>query len=329
MHIPDGILTPAVSIGTGVVSGCGLVWAVRTLERWPQGRLTVLTGVVAAFLFAAQMVNFPVWFGVSGHLMGGMLAAVILGPAAALVAVTAVLMVQCLLYGDGGIYALGANVLNMGLLGAVGGWLIFRSIQRLVGGERGVILGAMLGAWFSVILAAGAVAIELAVSTRISQLGTILGWMVLVHALIGLGEAMITGLVLRSVMLVRPELVLGIREERDGPEPELDRGGVVAGGLAMALGVAVFLSPLASPFHDGLEWVCERLGLGGAEASLAIPSPMADYVIPGVTGTLGLATSAAGLIGTLLVFGLGWLLTRVFRVPLADRIGEPSSHVAA
>src|SRR5262249_47920967 len=144
---------------------------------------------------------------ISGHLLGGVLSAVMLGPWAGAVVIAAVLIVQCLLFGDGGVFALGANFLNMGLIGAVGGYAIYAPIRRAIGGSAGVLIGAMVAAWFSVLLASGAFAIELAFSSGWTEFFRVLSWMGLVHAGIGLGEALVTGLVLRFILLTRPDLV--------------------------------------------------------------------------------------------------------------------------
>ena len=164
MHIPDALLDPKVAAVTGLVGAAGLLFGLRRLEHEHGERTTVLMGTMAAFVFAAQMVNFPAGPGVSGHLLGGVLASVLLGPWAGAVVIAAVLLVQCFLFGDGGLTALGANFVNMGLIGAVGGYAIYSSIRHLIAGRKGILIAAMVAAWFSVILAAGAFSIELGVS---------------------------------------------------------------------------------------------------------------------------------------------------------------------
>ena len=206
MHIPDAVLDPRVAVVTGLVGAGGLLFGLRRLERRLGERTTVLMGTMAAFVFAAQMVNFPVGPGVSGHLLGGVLASVLLGPWAGAVVIAAVLLVQCFLFADGGVTALGANFVNMGLIGAVGGYAIYAPIRRWIGGRKGVLIAAMVAAWFSVLLASGAFAVELAASGRRADFFRILSWMALVHAAIGLGEAIITGLVVRFLLVRRPDL---------------------------------------------------------------------------------------------------------------------------
>src|SRR5262245_34483361 len=247
MHIPDAVLDVRAAASTGLLAAAGMGYALRALQKQLGERTTVLMGTMSAFVFAAQMVNFPVGpLPVSGHLLGGVLAAVMLGPWAGAVVIGTVLIVQCLLFGDGGLTALGANFVNMGLIGAVGGYAIYAPIRRALGGRRGVLIAGMIAAWFSVLLAAGAFALELAASGRGTDFFRILSWMALVHAGIGLGEAVITGLVLRFVLLTRPDLVYE-PESADRVASRSTRWAQVAlAGLAIALAVTVFLAPFAS-----------------------------------------------------------------------------------
>src|SRR4051812_35925880 len=293
MHIPDAVLAPEVAALTGVVAAAGFGYGLKRLERGLGERTTVLMGIMAAFVFAAQMVKFPVAAGVAGHLLGGVLAAVMLGPWAGAGVIGAVLIVQCFLFGDGGLTALGANFVNLGLIGAVGGYAIYAPIRRGLGGRAGILLGAMAAAWFSVILAAGAFAVELAASGRWADFPRVLGWMALVHAGIGLGEALITGMVLRFLLLTRPDLV-------GDAEPGVSSGvrrwaEVVVAGLAIALAVAVFVAPWASTAPDGLEWVSRRLGLATPDPPSVVPAPFPGYEVLGLQGRVGVATAVAGL----------------------------------
>ncbi len=277
----------------------------------------MLMGMMSAFLFAAQMVNFPVFPGISGHLLGGVLAAVLLGPWAGAVVVGSVLIVQCLLFADGGLLALGANFVNMGLIGSVLGYAVYAPVRRLIGGPTGVLVGAMIAAWFSVIVAAGAVSIELAASVGGASFLPILGWMTLVHAAIGLGEALITGLVLQPILLVRPDFVHDVESDMGAGSKPVRLGQLVVSGLVVSLAVASFLAPWASESPDGFEYVAGKLQVAsGQEQDPALASPMPDYQMPGLPN-LKVATAAAGAVGTLIVFGFGLMLARSFarRVP--------------
>jgi cobalt/nickel transport system permease protein len=276
------------------------------------------------------MVNFPVALGVSGHLLGGVLAAVLLGPWAGAVVIGAVLIVQCLLFGDGGLTARGANFVNMGLIGSVGGYAIYAPLRRAIGGRTGVLVGAMVAAWFAVLLASGAFAIELAASGRWSAFLRVLSWMTLVHAAIGVGEALITGLVVRFLLLTRPDLVY----EPDEATPSRSARGwqVAAAGLAMALAVAVFLAPFASASPDGLEFVGTKLGFLNEEAPSVVAAPLADYELPlPQLKQTRVATAVVGVVGTLVVFAVGLGLARVFsdrERATAERPAEVSPHAA-
>ena len=320
MHIPDAVLAPGVAATTGGLAAVGLLVGLRKLERRLGDRTTVLMGTMAAFVFAAQMVNFPVGpLPISGHLLGGVLSAVMLGPWAGAGVIGAVLIVQCLLFGDGGLTALGANFVNMGLIGAVGGYAIYAPIRRAIGGRPGVLIGAMVAAWFSVILASGAFAVELAASGRSADFFRVLGWMALVHSAIGLGEAIITGIVLRSILLARPDLVFDAGP--DASPTALRWGRAIVGGLGVALAVAVFVAPFASEHPDGLEYVGQSLGFldEAEEAEPIVSAPIPDYAMPGL-GDVRAATAAAGLAGTLVVFGVGMVLARAF----GRRVESPS-----
>ena len=311
MHIPDGVIGPGTAAATTVVGLGGLAWSLRRLRNESGERTVVLMGLVAACLFAAQMVNFPVGPGVSGHLLGGVLAAVLLGPWAGACVVGVVLTVQCLLFGDGGLTALGANFVNMGLIGSIGGYAIYAPIRTRIGGRRGVLIGAMLAAWFSVILSAGAFSIELAVTGRAADFPRILGWMTLVHAAIGLGESLITGVVLQRLLAVRPDMIYDSDGVAATAKPPALRK-TVGAGLLIALCVALFLAPFASEWPDGLEFVGERLRfLTEAPPSLAAPFEEYRLPLPGLRH-LRLATALAGAVGTAVVCVCGWGLARIF-----------------
>jgi cobalt/nickel transport system permease protein len=323
MHIPDAVLAPHVVLVTSGVGAVGLMHGLRVVERQLKESTTSLMGMMSAFLFAAQMVNFPVGPGVSGHLLGGVLAAVIVGPWAGSVVIAAVLIVQCFLFRDGGVTALGANFVNMGLIGSVGGYAIYAPIRRFIGGRRGTLIAAMIASWFAVLLASGACAVELSVLGSRGDFFRVLSWMALVHAAIGLGEAVITGLVVRFILQTRPDLIGHDPEPPLEPETSPKQGrsswsGTVLAGLGISLGVAVFLSPFASQLPDGLEFVGEKTGLLPDEASsptVLVPAPMPDYqlALPGWE-QIKIATAVAGLVGTLAVFCVSWSLARVFAI---------------
>ncbi len=206
MHIPDGFLAASTWVPSWLVSAAGIAYCLRRASLLLKEKMVPMMGVASAFIFAAQMLNFPVAGGTSGHLLGGVLAAVLLGPFAAAIVITTVLTVQCLIFQDGGLTALGANIFNMSIIGAMGGYLIYSGLRKAVGGDRGIMIGTAVGSWASVVLAASCCAVELAISGT-SPLKVALPVMAGVHMLIGVGEAIITCLVIGSVLKVRPDLI--------------------------------------------------------------------------------------------------------------------------
>lgn len=206
MHIPDGFLTANTWIPAWIVSAGGLGLCFRRVGETLKDKMIPLMGVTSAFIFAAQMLNFPIIGGTSGHLLGGVLASVLLGPCAGAIVIAVVLTVQCFIFQDGGLTALGANIFNMSFVGAVGGYYIYRIIRNISGGNKGIIIGTAIASWLSVVAASSACAALLALSGT-SPLKTALPAMAGVHALIGIGEALITCAVIGFVLKVRPDLV--------------------------------------------------------------------------------------------------------------------------
>ncbi len=207
MHIPDGFLSAPVYLAGYAVSGAVCAVAVVRANRRLGEREVPLLGMTAAFVFAAQMLNFPVAGGTSGHFLGSTLAAVLLGPLNACLVMATVLLIQCFGFADGGLTALGANLFNMGIVGAIGGWLLFRALRAILPKSRwGFLTAAAAASWVAVVAASAICAVELAWSGT-SPLRVALPAMAGVHALIGIGEAMITTAVLSTVLAVRPDLV--------------------------------------------------------------------------------------------------------------------------
>jgi cobalt/nickel transport system permease protein len=207
MHIPDGFLSPSVFISGWAVALGFLTYAFRKTQQMLKEKIIPLMGVMAAFIFAAQMLNFPVLGGTSGHLLGGVLAAVTLGPFAASIVISLVLVVQCLIFQDGGITALGANIFNMAIIGTIFSYYFYRALRQALL-KKNMLVSVFIAAWFSVVLAASFCAMELSLSGA-SPLKIVLPAMLFVHVFIGLGEAIITTLVLSFVLKVRPDLIYG------------------------------------------------------------------------------------------------------------------------
>ena len=213
MHVPDGFLDAPTSIATGAVAVAAVGTALRGARRELDDRTAPLAGLVATFVFATQMLNFPVASGTSGHLLGGALAAVLVGPATGLLCMAVVFIVQCLLFADGGITALGTNILLMGVITVVVGWAVFRALQTVLPKRLSMVApAAAVAALVSVPAASlGFVALYAVGGTVDIPLATLMSAMVGVHVLIGIGEAVITLLLVGSILAVRPDLVRGAR----------------------------------------------------------------------------------------------------------------------
>jgi cobalt/nickel transport system permease protein len=303
VHIPDGFLDAQVALVCAVPAAAAVGVALRRADVALDERRVPLLGVTAAFVFAAQMLNFPVAGGTSGHFMGAALAAVLLGPWLACLVLAVVLGVQAFLFADGGITALGANVLNMGVLGAlvVGG--LMYAARRVLGERREVLLGvSAVGAWLAVMAGAAATAVELAVSGTV-PLATVLPAMLGVHALIGVGEAVVTVAAVGAVLATRPDLI----SVAPALAPVAVKRAFAVLGLAVAVGLATAASPFASTHPDGLERVAIEQGFDGSGrlAGLQEDAPIPDYAVPEVADER-LATGLAGFMGTLVVFGCAY-----------------------
>jgi cobalt/nickel transport system permease protein len=304
MHIPDGFLDAKTLALTGALSAGGLAVAARQVNRTLPRNKIPLMGLGAAFVFAAQMLNFPVAGGTSGHLLGGVLAGVLLGPGAAAIVIACVLTVQALLFSDGGVLALGANIFNMAFIGAVVGCAIYRAVRKFLPGLRGRITAVFFAAWLSTVLAAVTCAGELSLSGTLPP-EVVFPAMISVHALIGIGEGLITSLVILAIARTRPDLL----EAENTPMTSGTGLEFLAFGLVIALGLVIFVSPYACAWPDGLDKVAEKFGFAGHAATL-IKTWIPDYKMSGISSE-GIATAVAGAIGTIIMFGLACVIGRV------------------
>jgi cobalt/nickel transport system permease protein len=213
MHVPDGFIDAPVSVGAGLVAAAGVAICLRGARRELDDRTAPMAGLVAAFIFAVQMLNFPVAAGTSGHLLGGALAAILVGPYTGALCVAVVLLVQALFFADGGITALGVNVVNMSLVTVLVGYLVFKLLLAVLPrSRRSVIASSFVAALVSVPVASLSFVLFYALGgTTDVPLGKVLAAMVGVHVLIGVGEAFITALTVGSVLAARPDLVRGAR----------------------------------------------------------------------------------------------------------------------
>jgi len=297
MHLPDGFLDAKTALLSTGAAAAGVGLALRQARRTLEPRQMPMLGLAAAFVFAAQMLNFPVGGGTSGHLLGGVLTAVLLGPAAAVVVMTCVLVVQCLVFNDGGLLALGANVFNMAIVNTCGGFLVFRLLKRVMRMEdnRATVFAAAFAGWFGTVLASITCAGQLALSGQ-SPWSVAFPAMALVHMVIGVGEGLATALIIMAVLRARPELVAGTDGEARAPAR-----GVLGYGLLIALGLVVFVAPFACPWPDGLEAVAKSLGFASQAAPPLIKGPVSEYRLPFIS-SMAAATAAAGVIGAILAF---------------------------
>lgn len=302
LHIPDGFLSPAVSIVGWVLAVAAIGYALRQTRGQLGEKQIPLMGVLAAFIFAAQAINFPVAGGTSGHLLGGTLAAIILGPWAAVLIMTSVIAVQALVFQDGGLIVLGFNIVNMGVITAFTGHLVYQWLKKAMGENRNsLLIAGAVGAWISVMLGAMATAAEMGISGT-SPLGVALPAMAGVHALIGIGEGLITVGALTFIYATRRDL-LNMGETA----PAQASANWVAVGLGISLIVAIF-SFAASPDPDGLERVAEDTGFLD-KAMNPLYNLLPDYTIPFISNEL-LSGILAVVVGTLFVFGVAFLLAR-------------------
>ncbi|MFI9583971.1 energy-coupling factor ABC transporter permease [Streptomyces sp. NPDC052236] len=352
MHVPDGFINAPVSVGAGIVATGAVAVSLRGARRELAGggaggsvvalagaeRTAPLAGLVAAFIFAVQMLNFPVAAGTSGHLLGGALAAILVGPFTGVLCIAVVLLMQGVLFADGGLTALGVNITVMGVITVVVAYALFRGLVKVLPRTRRSITGAsFVAALVSVPAAAGAFTLIYAIGgTTEVPVGKVLTAMVGVHVLIGIGEAVITMLTVGAVVAVRPDLAYGARGlttplklrvggELIDAEPTAVAAPVAASsarsprtfwlaGLGTALLLAGVVSFYASASPDGLEKVAADQGIDkSVKDHAAADSPLADYGVKdvsdarlsgGLAGVIGVGATAA--VGS----GVFWVVRR-------------------
>ncbi|MEJ8635556.1 MULTISPECIES: energy-coupling factor ABC transporter permease [Streptomyces] len=326
MHVPDGFINAPVSVAAGVVAAGAVAVSLRGARRELGGspvaligaeRTAPLAGLVAAFIFAVQMLNFPVAAGTSGHLLGGALAAILVGPYTGVLCIAVVLLMQGVLFADGGLTALGVNITVMGVVTVLVAYGLFRGLLAVLPRKRrSITVASFVAALISVPAAAAAFTLIYAIGgTTEVPIGKVLTAMVGVHVLIGIGEAVITMLTVGAVIAVRPDLVHGARglstplklrvggelvdAEPVAPEPVAARSPrtVWLAGLATAVVLAGFVSFYASASPDGLEKVAADKGIDKkVEEHAAADSPLADYGVADVSNAR-ISGGLAGVIG--------------------------------
>ncbi|MER5373671.1 energy-coupling factor ABC transporter permease [Streptomyces sp. NPDC002553] len=321
MHVPDGFINAPTSAVAGVVAAGAVAVSLRGARRELDERTAPLAGLVAAFIFAVQMLNFPVAAGTSGHLLGGALAAILVGPYTGVLCVSVVLLMQGVLFADGGLTALGVNITVMAVVTTVVAYTVFRALVKVLpNSRRSVTVASFVAALLSVPAAALAFTLVYWIGgTTEVPIGKVATAMVGVHVLIGIGEAVITSLTVGAVLAVRPDLVHGARGLRqklrlrvngelvDAPDAEEERTAPVpagasrrtlwVSGLVTSLVLAGFVSFYASASPDGLEKVAADKGIDAkAREHAAAGSPLADYGVKDVADAR-LSGGLAGVIG--------------------------------
>ncbi|MFF9687340.1 energy-coupling factor ABC transporter permease [Streptomyces sp. NPDC014623] len=336
MHVPDGFIDAPVSAVAGVVAAGAVAVGLRGARRELDERTAPLAGLVAAFVFAVQMLNFPVAAGTSGHLLGGALAAILVGPFTGVLCIAVVLLMQGILFADGGLTALGVNITVMGVVTTVVAHILFRGLTRVLPRtRRSTTAAAFVAALVSVPAAAVAFTLIYAIGgTTDVPVGKVLTAMAGVHVLIGIGEAAITALTVGSVIAVRPDLVHGARglaaplklrvdgELVDAPAAQAPSSApadarstrkVWVTGLAAAFVLAGVVSFYASANPDGLEKVAADQGIDEkAREHDAAGSPLADYGVKDISDAR-LSGGIAGVIGVAATVVVGSGVFRVVR----------------
>ncbi|MFD9392658.1 energy-coupling factor ABC transporter permease [Streptomyces sp. NPDC060000] len=350
MHVPDGFINAPTSAVTGVVAAGAIAVSLRGARRELDDRTAPLAGLVAAFIFAVQMLNFPVAAGTSGHLLGGALAAILVGPYTGVLCVSVVLLMQGILFADGGLTALGVNITDMAIVTTVVAYAVFRGLVKVLPrSRRSITAASFVAAVLSVPAAAVAFTLVYWIGgTTDVAIGRVATAMIGVHVLIGIGEAVITALTVGAVVAVRPDLVHGARDLRqrlqlrvhgelvDAPAAEGTRTAPVAArtsrrtlwvtGLVTSLVLAGFVSFYASANPDGLEKVATDKGIDQRTVKHASSdSPLAGYGVKDVTDAR-LSGGLAGVIGVGVTVVAG---STVFWAVRRRRTGDDVSPTAA
>lgn len=313
MHMADALVAPAVAATMYLCSGAAGGYSVRRVRLENDAKKIPVMGVMGAFVFATQMINFTIpGTGSSGHLCGGMLLSALLGPYAGFLTMIGVLLIQCLLFADGGLLALGCNVWNMAFYGCfIGALLIWRPIMKKGASKGKIVLASILGCMLTLQLGAFSVTLE-TLASGVTELpfGAFVATMQPIHLVIGLVEGLITAAVLCFVHEARPELLWGVGEVNAGKEGRMSFKKTIGVLAASAVLIGGVLSLFASAFPDGLEWSMEKVaGTTELEATGRVYDTFAgvqektallpDYAFKGSESAVG--TSFSGIVGALIV----------------------------
>ena len=303
MHVPDGFINAQVSAATGVIS-LGTLWVyIRNAKNLVADKLIALTGMMSALIFVLQMINFPIAAGTSGHLLGGALAVIVLGPSLGVICISIVVVIQSLLFADGGLSALGVNVLNMAIITSLTGWLIITSWKKLFGDSRfSLISGSVIAGLLSVVFSSIAFVLEYAIGGTVSvPLGSVFIAMISTHLFIGLGEGIITAIIISLLLRVRSDLVYVNTKKNKSNSLSTSYGIFIILILSLTL-----ITPYASSDPDGLELVATEFGFEETDGLVLL---LNDYGISSINNNF-LSTILSALLGILTIAGMGTLFFR-------------------
>ena len=303
MHVPDGFINAQVSAATGIIS-LGTLWAyIRNAKNLVADKLIALTGMMSALIFVLQMINFPIAAGTSGHLLGGALAVIVLGPSLGVICISIVVVIQSLLFADGGLSALGVNVLNMAIITSLTGWFTITLWKKLFGESQFTLIsGSVIAGLLSVVFSSIAFVLEYAIGGTVSvPLGNVLIAMISTHLLIGLGEGIITALIVSLLLRVRSDLVYVNSKKNKSNTLSTSYGVFIALIFSLTL-----VTPYASSSPDGLESVASDFGFEETDGVVLL---LEDYGISSINNNF-VSTTLSALLGVLAIAGLGTLFFR-------------------
>ncbi len=297
MHVPDGFINAPVSIGTGVISFATLWAYIRSAKNLVADKLIALTGMMSALIFVLQMINFPIAAGTSGHLLGGALAVIVLGPSLGIICISIVVVIQSLLFADGGLSALGINVLNMAIITSLVGWLTISLWKKFFGEANiSILSGSIVAGILSVVFSSIAFVFEYALGGTVSvPLGSVLIAMLSSHLLIGLGEGIITALIVSLLLRVRSDLVyVKTNENKENNKSSFY-------GLFIFLLLCLTLAtPYASSSPDGLESVANDFGFSENDGIVLL---LEDYGISNLNNSF-LSTTLSAVLGIVVIIAV-------------------------
>ena len=304
MHVPDGFMNVTMSAATGVIS-FGTLWAyIRSAKDLIADKFIALTGMMSALIFVLQMINFPIAAGTSGHLLGGALAVIVLGPRLGLICLSVVVIIQSLLFADGGLSALGVNVLNMAIVTSATSWFIVKYWIKFIGKNKTSIVSvSVLAGILSVVFSSIAFTIQYAIGGTISiPVGTVLLAMVTTHFIIGFGEGIITALIITLLIRVRPDLIYAYERSDENTTKVSFYGLFIILILLFSL-----VTPFASSSPDGLESVAEEFGFTQTDGIVLL---LDDYGISAVNNNF-ISTVLSALLGvTVLAIMFNLIISR-------------------